>query len=1034
MSLKKKCRKRGWLVPLGLAATFLPVVALADAASDAALEQEVEYIDRLSKNGYADFAPAVIAAAKSRWPQAAGVLEAATIRAELMGGKQDEVAKKIAARPDQNSLDTWLMKLELATSYFMYSKFTEADKLYSEFFKRFPKVPDAARKSYIEGISNYIAMLGKIDRAKDTLSYYKLAMAMSDDKLMARFRADYLQAVLHQAEEMAPGGERDKLIAEADAITQKMVWVQDGFFGDAINGMAHVKMLRGDAKGAQEMIKDYLDVLQEIHESYQKMDPKGDKGVLRMSPLPYCRYLIGSMLYAEVQKEIAKGASADDEKIKSLLVGERDPQTRKRNGQGAFNHLVQVYMNYPESQSASAAGELVDAIKLLLKQRYNQDVKVEISPEQRAKVRQQQYVMANVKFDGGDWAEAAQAFSKTISQNGLSQEALPAMRKMVECYVRAGVKNNKLDEMAQLEAETITAAMAEGFSGVESLYRLAGDELNNVAAFYGDQKLFSLRDKTYKLFFRYYPKHSAAVSLQMKIAKEKVEAQDAAGAEEIYAQVAAAATDPSQRDIRTNALLALVLLYSPSGGMPNVKKEMATATQLVAHFDGIERPGIRAATAKRFLGDAQRHQGDALRKLITPETKAKVLPHAQKAYAQAVKTYDTLLTELEKPDCIYVSTNAEKEEAKKIAEGVSYLRGVCMQVMPATGDAKRDAAIRTKAMAYFDACLKKYPKGTYAAKCLLQMGTLQAANGDIETSRATLARLTKDFPSSDEAKNSIPLLADSLYQMDMKSEAIRTYKQMFSAGGDYTPAQYLTAAGKLLEAGTKDSEANKLAIEACDCILKVKSATAYFSRAMLMRARALLADKKAPEAYKQVSEVLEKYGRTQVAVEANLLLLDVAGEEILQEKTLEGRNRLIGEAKKAVTFVTAHQKDDPAIGAKLNLAVAEVAEKAFESTKNEANAEKEAIIKAIGSAQNAYRTAMFVGEIDKTDPRVSRYVQKAYLGYLRLSLERARLTTAKEEKAEYYTDVKDIGNEYLETFPNGQFLAEVNAAIGEADL
>ena len=83
--------------------------------------EEVRYIDALSRNGYANFAPAVIEAAQKRWPGAKGVLEAATIRAELMGGKQDEVAKKIAARPDQNSQDTWLLKLELANSYSMPS-------------------------------------------------------------------------------------------------------------------------------------------------------------------------------------------------------------------------------------------------------------------------------------------------------------------------------------------------------------------------------------------------------------------------------------------------------------------------------------------------------------------------------------------------------------------------------------------------------------------------------------------------------------------------------------------------------------------------------------------------------------------------------------------------------------------------------------------------------------------------------------------------------------------------------------------------
>jgi hypothetical protein len=71
---------------------------------------------------------------------------------------------------------------------------------------------------------------------------------------------------------------------------------------------------------------------------------------------------------------------------------------------------------------------------------------------------------------------------------------------------------------------------------------------------------------------------------------------------------------------------------------------------------------------------------------------------------------------------------------------------------------------------------------------------------------------------------------------------------MFSSGGTYTPAQYQAAADKLLDAGE-----TKLALEACDCILKAKNNKAYVPRAMLLRTKALLADKQAAAAYKQVS-------------------------------------------------------------------------------------------------------------------------------------------------------------------------------------
>ena len=1029
MIFVRKGRLHAWALPIGLAVALLPMLTRADEAADAALEQEVAYIDALSRGGYVDFAPAVIEAAQKKFPGAKGVLEAATIRAELMGGKQDEVAKKIAARPDQNSLDTWLLKLELASSYFMYSKYSDAEKLYTEFFKKFPKVPAAARKSYLEGVNQFIVMLGKIDRAKDALPYYKLAMDRSgDEAMMKNFRAQYLQALLFQAEAVS-GADREAMLKEADELTKKMVWTQDAFFGDAINGMAHIKMLRGDTKGAQEMIKDYLDILQDIHESYREIDPNGDKGVLRMSPLPQCRYLIGKMLYDEVKKEIAKGGAANEETIKSLLLGERDPKTRKRNAQGAFNHLVQVYMNYPECQSAASAGDLVEEIQALLLSRYNQAVKVNVSPEQRAKVRQQQYVGANVKFDSGDWAGAAEAFSKTISTYGMNAEAIPAMRKMVECYIRGGVQGTALDPMAKLNADTVVSALAEGFSGVPELYARAGSEVSTIASFYGELNLKAMQDATYALFFRFYPKHPAAVVLQLNIAGEKAKNGDGDGAEKLYEQVLAGAEgDPAQRSAQVSAYQGLIGLYVPAGAKPDAEKEIATAKAWVDHYKDVARPGIYAARALRFYGDAQRHQADVLRRNITPETKAEANKKMAVAYAQAASTYDKLIKELEKPDSIYVAATAERKQADEMCEGLYYLRGLCMQLLPATGNEAKDKAIKAKALTYFQECLAKAPKGQNAPKAMLQIATLQAANGDIEGSRATLAKLGKDFPDSSEAKDSIPMLADSLFKMGMVGEATNTYKQMFAAGGSYTPAQYQSAAEKLL-----DAREYKLAIEACDSMLKAKNSKAYAPRAMLLRGRALLADKQVKKAYDQVLEILEKYGRTQVAVDANLLLVDVAGEEILLEKTREGRNRLIGEAKKAVTFITAHEKDNAAIAARLNLAIAEVAQKAYESAQK-ADAEAEQKIEAVGSALNAYRTAMFTGDTPKTDPSVSKFVQKAYLGYVRLSLARSELASDAKEKKEFLQDVVDIGGEYLETFPDGDYKADVTNTITTAKI
>lgn len=1004
-------------------AVLIPAGIFAEEPSEKALSDEIRYIDALSTQGYVDFAPEVIDAAKRKWPNAGGVLEAVTIRAELNGGKQNEVKAKIDARPDKNSMDTWLLRLELAQSYYRYSKYQDAEKIYAEFFSKFKQVAPAVRESYTRAAYTYVQMLKQIGRPADTLLIYAGAIEQSPNAAIARdLQAEYLMVLLLQAEGKPASKERDDLISKAEALAKKMVWVQDGVFGDAINGMAHAKMLRGDVKGAQEMIKEYLPDLMNIHNSYKEKDPDGSQGILRMSPLPACRYLIGKMLFDESKKEIDKGGAANEETIKNLLLGERDAKTKKRNGQGAFNHLINVFVGYPECQHASAAGDLVEKIQDIIFKRYGSRLTVNVSNEQREKVRQQQYVEANVKFDQGNWAGAAEAFSKTISQYGINAQAIPAMRKMVECYIREGGKSGKMDPMAQFYADTVTAALAEGCSGVPALQKDAGNTLRQIANFYSESKLKRPEEDTLDLFFRYYPKHPDATLLQLKIAQDCSETNPERS-EKLFQKVIASATGSDQRQTRESALFLLLKFYQPKGGMADPVKEMKAAKDFVAHYDGIKRPGSMAAIAMFYQAEAYLHQADKLRQEAKDAESDKQQISA--LYALAVKTYASLVKELEKPTNIYQSTASERQQNAQLLENSMYQQGTCMQRLPATGNAKRDKNIKAAAEKYFNNYLAKYPKGVRAPAALLQIGTLQTADGDVEGSRISLAKLRKEFPNSDEAKNSIPLLADSLFKMGMKGEGIATYKQMFAAGGDYTAAQYSAAAEKLLESGE-----NKLAIEACDKVLNSKGAQGYIPTTMLLRSRALLLDKQVTAAYKQVLALLEKYGNTTVAIDANLELIRIAGAEILEVKTYDERNDLIGKVKKSVQFVTAQRPDDVAIAAELNLAVADVLEKKYRS---EAETKDERANDSLGVAINAYDRALSVGTTDPTDSAVATYVQKAYFGLIRLQQAFAAAAPAAEQK-DVYADIIKAGTTYLDLFPKGTYVTEITNAMTQAKI
>ncbi len=1035
MSNRRFRRRVGlWMLPLSAAALVATPAMAQSSGPNAELEAEVRYIDMLSQRGYADFAPDVIAAAKKKWPDAGGVLEAATIRAELRGGKQEEVLKKINARPDKDSLDTWLMKLELAQSYFSYNKFQEAEAIYKAFFDKFKTPTASAKKSYVDAAYSYIQMLKRLNRDKDSLEVYKLALAQAEDPVIKRnFQAEYLTTLLLQAEAMEEGAERTKVIDEAEKLARQMVWIQDGFFGDAINGMAHAKMLRGDIAGAQEMVKEYLPDLKNIHESYKEIDPTGAKGQLRMSPLPACQYLIGKMLYDQAQKEIAKGGAANDDLIKNLLLGDRDPKTKKRNGQGAFSQLANVFAGYPECQHASAAADLVETIQALILDRYGANLKINVPEGQRDRIRAQQYVEADVKFDGGDWAGAAEAYSKTISRYGINAHAIPRLGKLVQCYIRDGVKEGKLDPMAALYADTITKALAEGCSGVPELQSDAGNELRKIANFYGEIKQTQRKNDTLELFFDYYPQHSAATTLQLQIARDCMEKdpKDPERAEKLLAAIAEKATGADQRQTREAAYLYLMNLYGTRGAMPNADKELATANAFVKHFDGIARPGAMAANANFYLANALLHKADEMRKapLAEGEDAAKREKVITGLFLKATQTFQKLAAELKKPDSenIYQSTQKEKEANAKLLENALYMGGICLQRMGNVGNAKVAKALKAKATKAFEDYLKSFPKGERAPAALLQIGTLQAADGDINASRETLAKLRKDFGDSAEAKNSIPLLADSLFKMGMKGEGVKTYKEMFAAGGEYTAAQYQEAARKLLEAGEYE-----LAVEACDSAMKAPNSAAYTSGSMLLRAEALLKKGDPTAAYKQVTELLEKYGGTTVAIDAHLLLIEIAAAQILKETTYDGRNDLIGKVKASVNFVTAQRPDDLAIAAELNLATAELSAQKFFS---ELETKDERAMESLGQAINAFDRATSAGELEPTDPQISKFIQKAYLGRVKLLQEFAKAPdVSAEDQKDTLRDVVSSCNEYLGLFPEGLYVMDITTALQQAKI
>ena len=166
----------------------------------------------------------------------------------------------------------------------------------------------------------------------------------------------------------------------------RLLWMSELIvvFGRAVALKAHAEMARGKIDRAQALVNEYMPQLKEIHDQLVERDPDGTEGLVRLSPMPSCRYLLAEMLWKEAQKE-AEEKKPDKAKIADLLFGAKEGG--KRNGAGAFNHAINVFVKYPESSWAASAGELAEEIKKFVKTHFNKEVKTNITSAQIDNVR-----------------------------------------------------------------------------------------------------------------------------------------------------------------------------------------------------------------------------------------------------------------------------------------------------------------------------------------------------------------------------------------------------------------------------------------------------------------------------------------------------------------------------------------------------------------------------------------------------------------------------------------------------------------------
>jgi len=323
--------------------------------------------------------------------------------------------------------------------------------------------------------------------------------------------------------------------------------------------------------------------------------------------------------------------------------------------------------------------------------------------------------------------------------------------------------------------------------------------------------------------------------------------------------------------------------------------------------------------------------------------------------------------------------------------------------------------MRKMAIAAFEEYVKQYPKGKFAPKAQLQIGTLYTILQDTTNAQAAFEKLAKVYPESDEAKNSVPMQAAALIEIGLRGEGVAKYRQMFGAGGTYTEGQFMAAAKALEEAKEFD-----MALQAYDKVLSTAKEVGQIANAKFGRARSLAGQKKYGEAHKVLEEFIKnkELSKLQLVVDVNLLLVEVASEEGKTEKDDNERTRLFNTAVDALKMVKKY-RTKPEELAGLDLMAGEILLRKMDAEKKLGLAAQ--AVETRGKAIVAFQ--VMIMNLDPGNASLATALEKAYYYCLPLLLEHKKFGDAAEDC-----------EKYLSLFPDGRYKTDVQNWLNQAKI
>ena len=1021
--------------PAAAEAPAAEAAAATEQKVDDALHTEIRFAEALVDAGLPDFAKPVIEAAKKKWPgpEAETHFFAIEIRAMLSLSDFEGAEKMIAALPDRNGSKYWAARIEVANNLYVQGKKQDCSAIYEEFFKKYPKPPKELKSFYLQASYAYGQLLlgdkqfaKAVERYAGLLSQIDKGASEEDANTWCNVACETVEIYLRLASAEQDMKKRAPFLDPARQLVDQLLWEQDRpvYFGRAIAFLAHIELLKGDVAKAQATIDDYMDQLAELHAQIKEVDPDGQYGLLKQSPMPQCRYMLAEMLWEEAQKEYKK-PQRDDEKVKSLMFG-AIVSGKKRNGQGAYNHSLNVFVQYPESAWAAKAGDMEKAITEFATKSYGAKIESRVTPEQMAKVRAMQFQGAHEKVAVNDYEGAIADFYAALAGYPEGGESVRALEALAKCYIEL-IRRKKGDAKVpewRMNLDALEGYMGERFAGNpdSKVMTLAGDSVLRLAAFEKQLGEVTRADTLQKAFYTNYRRHANAPTMAAAAAGEAMKAEkwaDAIALWELFGQYY------KSNHYYPTSLSSLAYCYDKAGNR-------AKAIECFKTYMEVADNPLRKSQTQMNLAQMYSKDGfdiiDSAETNEVPEAVAKQTLEGSMQIVRGIQQFQTLAKEADEKLADPGVSKEDKVKFSELKEGALFLAGDCWRRLKKPVGKFTLEIYRQRAAENLENYVRQFPKGKYATKTYVLLGTLYTALGDMQKSKEALDRLTNEFPDSEEAKDAKPRLAKSLIEMGMERQASDIYADMLKTDGNYTVWDFVRAGESLILAKNWS-----LADQAFEKAIS-KAGTNHWSavaRARIGQANSLYKQKNYVEAREAIDAILEndKLKKLSAAAEANFLLVDIASEQGRTEKSANLRNKHFGAAMGALKRLRTNYWSKKPLEEqdKLTLMSAEIrirrmdAEEAM-GLKEEA---QETGAGAAASIQSFLQSRVPSPE-KPLDEMNATQVANLERGYAMLVPLLSRLGA---DKGGF---VLKFGQEYLDMFPNGAARTEVQNCINQA--